>query len=175
MKYIYSGYRTNIRSDTVVFRSQSCEHLTSIHVFIGIHEFRIRIHRTNKTRYAHTHTKQNTGSFWLKPSVNTHNSQTVYRGTGSHTHTTPSTPSSFTRASNSDSTRSTHHTPKQRHRWKKKTDGKVPSPTENPSCSPIDDYKFTPTKHLTPPPHHSSQPAAAHTDTETPLLHQRKG
>jgi len=29
--------------------------------------------------------------------------------------------------------------------------------------------KFTPTKHLTPPPHHSSRPAAAHTDTETPL------
>ena len=37
------------------------------------------------------------------------------------------------------------------------------------------DDKFTPTKHLTPPPHHSSRPAAAHTDTETPLLHQRKG
>jgi len=30
-----------------------------------------------------------------------------------------------------------------------------------------DDDKFTPTKHLTPPPHHSSRPAAAHTDTET--------
>jgi len=38
-----------------------------------------------------------------------------------------------------------------------------------------DDDKFTPTKHLTPPPHHSSRPAAAHTDTETPLLHQKKG
>jgi len=39
-----------------------------------------------------------------------------------------------------------------------------------------DDGKFTPTKHLTPPPsHHSSQPAAAHTDTETPLLHQKEG
>jgi len=35
-----------------------------------------------------------------------------------------------------------------------------------------DDDKFTPTKHLTPPPHNSSRPAAAHTDTETPLLHQ---
>ena len=33
----------------------------------------------------------------------------------------------------------------------------------------LDDDKFTPTKHLTPPPHHSSRPAAAHTDTETPL------
>jgi len=31
------------------------------------------------------------------------------------------------------------------------------------------DDKFTPTKHLTLPPHHSSRPAAAHTDTETPL------
>jgi len=41
---------------------------------------------------------------------------------------------------------------------------------------PYDDDKFTPTKHLTPPPHHSSsRPAAAHTETETPLLHQRKG
>jgi len=30
-----------------------------------------------------------------------------------------------------------------------------------------DDDKFTPTKHLTPPPHHSSRPASAHTDTET--------
>ena len=30
-----------------------------------------------------------------------------------------------------------------------------------------DDDKFTPTKHLTPPPHHSSRPAAAHTETET--------
>ena len=29
--------------------------------------------------------------------------------------------------------------------------------------------KFTPTKHLTPPPHHSSRRTAAHTDTETPL------
>jgi len=38
------------------------------------------------------------------------------------------------------------------------------------SCT---DDKFTPTKHLTPPPHHSSRPAAAHTDTETPL--QKKG
>ena len=38
-----------------------------------------------------------------------------------------------------------------------------------------DDDKFTPTKHLTPPPHHSSsRPAAAHTETETPLLHQKK-
>jgi len=38
-----------------------------------------------------------------------------------------------------------------------------------------DDNKFTPTKHLTPPPHHSSsRPAAAHTETETPLLHQKK-
>ena len=32
-----------------------------------------------------------------------------------------------------------------------------------------DDDKFTPTKHLTSPPHQSSRPAAAHTDTETPL------
>ena len=32
-----------------------------------------------------------------------------------------------------------------------------------------DDDKFTPTKHPTPPPHHSNRPAAAHTDTETPL------
>jgi len=39
----------------------------------------------------------------------------------------------------------------------------------------VDDDKFTPTKHLTPPPHHSSsRPAAAHTETETPLLHQKK-
>ena len=38
-----------------------------------------------------------------------------------------------------------------------------------------DDDKFTPTKHLTPLSHHSSQPTAAHTDTETPLLHQKKG
>jgi len=39
-----------------------------------------------------------------------------------------------------------------------------------------DDDKFTPTKHLTPPPNHSSsRPAAAHTETETPLLHQKKG
>jgi len=39
-----------------------------------------------------------------------------------------------------------------------------------------DDDKFTPTKHLTPPPHHSSsRPAAAHTETETPLLHQKRG
>ena len=39
-----------------------------------------------------------------------------------------------------------------------------------------DDDKFTPTKHLTPPPHHSSsRSAAAHTETETPLVHQRKG
>ena len=37
-----------------------------------------------------------------------------------------------------------------------------------------DDDKFTPTKHLIPFPHHSSsRPAAAHTETETPLLHQR--
>jgi len=35
--------------------------------------------------------------------------------------------------------------------------------------------KFTPTKHLTPPPHHSSRPAAAHTDTETPLLQKKQG
>jgi len=41
---------------------------------------------------------------------------------------------------------------------------------------PCDDDKFTPTKHLTPPPHHSSsRPTAAHTATATPLLHQRKG
>jgi len=33
----------------------------------------------------------------------------------------------------------------------------------------VNDDTFTPTKHLTPPPHHSSRPAAAHTDTETPL------
>jgi len=39
--------------------------------------------------------------------------------------------------------------------------------------APNNDDKFTPTKHLTPPPHHSSRPAAAHTDTETPL--QNKG
>ena len=32
-----------------------------------------------------------------------------------------------------------------------------------------DDDKFTPTKHITPPPHHSSRPAVAHTGTETPL------
>jgi len=38
----------------------------------------------------------------------------------------------------------------------------------------IDDDKFTPAKHLTPPPHHSSRPAAAHTDTETPLQ-QKEG
>jgi len=38
-----------------------------------------------------------------------------------------------------------------------------------------DDDKFTPTNHLTPPPHNSSRPAAAHTDTETPLLHQKEG
>jgi len=44
-----------------------------------------------------------------------------------------------------------------------------------PEASDADDDKFTPTKHLTPPPHHSSRPAAAHTDTETPLLHQKKG
>ena len=31
--------------------------------------------------------------------------------------------------------------------------------------------KFTPTKHLTPPPHHSSRPAAAYTDTETPYTY----
>ena len=37
-----------------------------------------------------------------------------------------------------------------------------------------DDAKFTPTKHRTPPPHHSSRPAAAHTDTETPLLHHKE-
>jgi len=37
------------------------------------------------------------------------------------------------------------------------------------------DDKFTPTKHLTSPPHHSSRPVAAHTDTETPLLHKKKG
>jgi len=40
-------------------------------------------------------------------------------------------------------------------------------------ASVLDDDKFTPTKHLantpSPPPHHSSQPATAHTDTETPL------
>ena len=40
--------------------------------------------------------------------------------------------------------------------------------------SVADDDKFTPTKHLTPPPHHSSRPAAAHTDTETPLQ-KKKG
>jgi len=40
----------------------------------------------------------------------------------------------------------------------------------------LNDDKFTPTKHLTPPPHHSSsRPAVAHTATATPLLHQRKG
>jgi len=41
-----------------------------------------------------------------------------------------------------------------------------------------DDYyddKFTTTKHLTHPPHNSSQPAAAYADTETPLLHQKEG
>jgi len=38
-----------------------------------------------------------------------------------------------------------------------------------------DDDQFTPTKHLKPPPHHSSRLAAAHTDTETPLLHQKEG
>ena len=32
----------------------------------------------------------------------------------------------------------------------------------------LGDNKCTPTKHLIPPPHHSSRPAAAHTDTETP-------
>jgi len=37
------------------------------------------------------------------------------------------------------------------------------------------DDKFTPTKQLTPPPHHSSRPAAAHTDTETPVLQKKKG
>jgi len=37
-----------------------------------------------------------------------------------------------------------------------------------------DDYRFTPTKHLTPPPHHSSRPAPAHTDTETPLLPKKE-
>jgi len=47
--------------------------------------------------------------------------------------------------------------------------------TVEPETITQDDDKFTPTKHLTPPPHHSSRPAAAHTDTETPLLHQRKG
>jgi len=36
-----------------------------------------------------------------------------------------------------------------------------------PSSS--DDDKFTPAKHQTPSPHHSSRPAAAHTGTETPL------
>jgi len=36
-------------------------------------------------------------------------------------------------------------------------------------CFSRRDDKSTPTKHLTPPPHHSSRPAAAHTDTETPL------
>ena len=30
------------------------------------------------------------------------------------------------------------------------------------------DDKFTPSKRLTPPPHHSSGPAAAHTDGDTP-------
>ena len=35
-----------------------------------------------------------------------------------------------------------------------------------------DDDKFTPTKHLILPPHHSSRPAAAHTDTETPLQYK---
>ena len=39
----------------------------------------------------------------------------------------------------------------------------------------LNDDKFTPTKHLTPPPHHSNLPAAAHTNTETPLLHQNEG
>ena len=38
-----------------------------------------------------------------------------------------------------------------------------------------DDDQFTPTKHLTAPPHDSSRPAAAHTDTETPLLQKKKG
>jgi len=41
----------------------------------------------------------------------------------------------------------------------------------------FDDDKFTPTKHLTPPPHHTQQqrrPAAAHTDTETPLRCTKK-
>ena len=39
-----------------------------------------------------------------------------------------------------------------------------------------DKFTPTPTKHLTPPPNHSSsRPAAAHTETETPLLHQGKG
>jgi len=54
--------------------------------------------------------------------------------------------------------------------------GKGP-PNPNPVIDMIIlDDKFTPTKHLTPPPHHSSRPAAAHTDTETPApLHQKEG
>ena len=32
----------------------------------------------------------------------------------------------------------------------------------------------TPERHLTPPPHYSSRPAAAHTNTETPLLHKKE-
>jgi len=49
---------------------------------------------------------------------------------------------------------------------------KAPSRRTSHVCECLglhDDDQFTPTKHLTPPPHHSSRPAAAHTDTETPL------
>jgi len=54
--------------------------------------------------------------------------------------------------------------------------GKIPLSLSLSTFNPIDDDdKFTPTKHLTPPPHHSSRPAAAHIDSETPLLHKKKG
>jgi len=37
------------------------------------------------------------------------------------------------------------------------------------------DDNFTPTKHLTPPPHHSSRPAAAHTDPDTTIIKRGVG
>ena len=45
----------------------------------------------------------------------------------------------------------------------------MPSSHSTDARSLDDDGKFTPTKHLTPHPRHSSRPATAHTDTETPL------
>ena len=56
-----------------------------------------------------------------------------------------------------------------RHAVGQKRKGQPHIRLNTPVSSQEDDDLFTPTKHLTPPPHHSSRPAAAHTDTETPL------
>jgi len=45
-----------------------------------------------------------------------------------------------------------------------------PSPGTRRPSHDFEDDNFTPSKHLTPPPDHSSRPAAAHNDTETPRV-----